>query len=247
MNRNLRERSGICALAVACVVLSMSVASETVQAGDDDNDRGLVFPPGAKISGSTYREWTAKWWQYIFPIPSPANPTNDTAGNFCDVAQRGPVWFLAGSGSGVPVTRTCTIHAREKPIFFPIINVECSTQDQPPVSYPNGFHCTDGSSCTTCATLWGALLDSNSLKATVDGQEVTALNKFHFQSPPFEFRLPGNNILGTGRPGAGTSVSDGYWLMLKPLRPGHHTLHFEGALPSASFTVNVTYELTVAP
>ncbi len=43
-------------------------------------------------------------------------------------------------------------------------------------------------------------------------------------------------------------VSDGYWLMLKPLSPGNHVILWEGAFvsgPGAGFSQNVTYNLIV--
>jgi hypothetical protein len=39
------------------------------------------------------------------------------------------------------------------------------------------------------------------------------------------------------------AVSDGYWLLLNPLSPGHHTLQFGGSF--AGFSQSVTYNLTV--
>ncbi len=43
------------------------------------------------------------------------------------------------------------------------------------------------------------------------------------------------------------AVSDGYWIMLKPLAPGVHTLIFSGTevFPTYTYTVTVTYNLTV--
>jgi len=45
----------------------------------------------------------------------------------------------------------------------------------------------------------------------------------------------------------GKAVSDGYWIMLKPLAKGPHTLTFSGTetWPSGPFTVTVTYDLTI--
>jgi hypothetical protein len=49
------------------------------------------------------------------------------------------------------------------------------------------------------------------------------------QSPFFEFIMPGqDNVLGLPGVTAGSSVADGYWLILEPLAPGDHVLHFEG-------------------
>jgi hypothetical protein len=33
--------------------------------------------------------------------------------------------------------------------------------------------------------------------------------------------------------------------MLAPLKPGEHTIHFQGSAPSAGFSEDVTYHLTV--
>ncbi|SAK66183.1 hypothetical protein AWB78_02388 [Caballeronia calidae] len=245
MKSNRKARKGTVALAIiASACAAVFVPSGTALATDGNG--ALVYPPSSTIAGKTYAEWSAKWWQYVFPIPYKSNPTIDTTGAYCDVAQRGPVWFLAGGPNG-PVTRRCTIYAQDKPIFFPIINVECSTQDVPQLTYPNGFYCTDGDSCKNCAQYWGGLVTTTSLTATVDGHDVTGLEHFRFTSAPFKFEIPKNNILDpTGAAGTGLSVSDGYWLMLKPLAPGHHTLHFHGEIPSLSFTVDVTYDLVVA-
>jgi hypothetical protein len=112
---NRSKHSGSLAMVVAGVVLGLSVASWFVQA--DDGNGSLVYPPGARIVGRSYSDWTARWWQYIFPIPAPVNPTNDTSGTACDVAQKGLVWFLAGSGLNAPVKRICTIDSGKRPIF----------------------------------------------------------------------------------------------------------------------------------
>jgi hypothetical protein len=44
------------------------------------------------------------------------------------------------------------------------------------------------------------------------------------------------------------SVTDGYWLMLKPLKRGHHVIHFHAASgdpDSPDFELDVTYFITV--
>jgi len=42
-------------------------------------------------------------------------------------------------------------------------------------------------------------------------------------------------------------VDEGYYLILDPLKAGNHLLHFHGSLPDASFTLDITYHLKVAP
>ena len=82
----------------------------------------------------------------------------------------------------------------------------------------------------------------------IDGKEVQDLGDFRAQSPFFDFILPPDNFLGLAGVTSGSAVSDGYWLMLKPLSPGNHVIRFEGAFvsgPGAGFSQNVTYNLTV--
>ena len=41
------------------------------------------------------------------------------------------------------------------------------------------------------------------------------------------------------------SVADGYWVMLKKLRKGRHTVSFGGEAPPFGFVTETTYTLTV--
>lgn len=232
MNNNVTKyRLGVLTLAIAGV---LGIAPLTASS---DNQHPGVYPPDSLVLSRTYGEWSASWWQYMLAIPAPQNPTTDTSGQFCQTKPSGAVSFLAGKGDGQAVTRTCTVSSA-KPIFFPIINVECSTLEAAP------FNCTDEQSCRACAGDFADAIGKQTLKATIDGQDVRALSTFRVQSPKFDFQVPGNNILGVAA-GKGFSVSDGYWLMLKPLPAGTHTIHFEGAFPAFQFSQNVTYYLTV--
>jgi hypothetical protein len=55
-----------------------------------------------------------------------------------------------------------------------------------------------------------------------------------------------DNILGLPGVTSGSSVSDGYFVMLKPLSPGSHVIHFKGYFgPAADQWIELTYNLTV--
>lgn len=69
------------------------------------------------------------------------------------------------------------------------------------------------------------------LEATLDGNPIIFNPKtpiIRSQSPVFTASFPPDNVFGldpiklTGYP----IVSDGFWVMLPPLSPGDHTLHF---------------------
>ena len=187
------------------------------------------------------------WWQWDFSIPVPSNPTFDTTGHNCQVQQFQdsiPVFFLAGIATGEPVTRTCTVPS-DTPLFFPIINAECSNVEPPPF-----FGDTPGKRLA-CAQKIIDGVGIGTLKATIDGVDVAGLKDFRFASPDFAFTMPAqNNILGLPGVTSGRSRSDGYWLMFKLLSPGTHVLHFEGRFVSGvgkGFSQDVTYILTIAP
>jgi hypothetical protein len=62
-----------------------------------------------------------------------------------------------------------------------------------------------------------------------------------------DWRGPGGYLSGTHfSPGPSCDTADdGYYLMLAPLSPGSHTVHFGGEAPALNFTIDVTYHITV--
>lgn len=234
-----RSKSGL-ALTLAAIALGFLTAPDAFAQDTDDNYG--VSPPYLAAVGNTYGEWSTVWWQHMYSIPSAQNPLSDP--KKCGVGQSGPVSFLGAplSGSQQVVNESCTVPAGNA-IFLPIINVECSTGEAPP------FQCTDAESCRKCATTIGSHIVKSTLSASVDNVPVTGLLAFRAPSPSYTFTIPSDNVLGV-HAGTYTSVSDGYWLMVKPLRPGTHYIHTFGAFDSTvggGFTENVLYKITVTP
>ena len=88
-----------------------------------------ILPPQSNPYGTTYGEWSAKWWQWAMAMPFDHSPLAETAD--CSEGQSGPVWFLGGSFVSAEAVRNCTVPAG-KAIFFPVLNVECSTAEPVP-------------------------------------------------------------------------------------------------------------------
>jgi len=237
MNNNLKNLRSVAAM--VGIIVGLAIVPVPMAFAHDPNPD--VFSPDENVFGMTYGDWSAAWWQWVLSIPAPTNPLNDTTGANCAAGQSsGPVFFIVGSFVGT-VTRTCTV-PRNKAIFFPIINTECSTAEAPP------FHGDNEAELRTCAGGFGDALDIRSLKVSVDGKKVRGLKDHRAQSPVFNFTLPTDDILGVNAT-VGSSVSDGYYVMLEPLKPGDHTIQFEGACavgsPCEEFSQNVTYNITV--
>jgi len=67
----------------------------------------------------------------------------------------------------------------------------------------------------------------------------------------FSITLPQQNLLqATGKSAAvpGTVfpvVAEGFYVMLKPLPVGEHTISIRGSIPKLSFTLDCTYRLSI--
>jgi hypothetical protein len=211
----------------------------------------LLFPSGSASAqpsapavipphGQSYEQLSAQWWQQMLAIPLDRNPLFDRTGEDCALGETKRVFFLAGS-VGNPVVRTCTVPST-KPVFFPIITTECSDVEPPPFF---GRKPKDRAACAKGHMDW---VDVGNLEVTIDGVSVPNLERFRVASHDFRFELPpeGNILEVSAR--AGHAASDGYFLLLAPLSPGSHTIHFEAVItrgPGAGHNRDVTYHLTV--
>jgi hypothetical protein len=194
-----------------------------------------VFPPNKPSYGMTYSEWSARWWQWATSMPLDNHPLADTAD--CSRGQFGPVWFLGGNFSGSSGgTRKCTVPA-EKALFFPIVNVDCSSLET------GDFYGATAKERRTCAR--GIIDHVTDLAVEIDGVSLKNLTKYRATSPNIVFALaPLPNVLGVVA-GSGELVGDGYYLLLAPLSSGQHTIHFKGTFSQWGVTIEETYYLNV--
>src|SRR5438093_206116 len=126
-NKNQIVSSLTLTSALAAAALALLVATSLAHAGGRNQNPG-VLPINSTPYGKTYGEWSAEWWKWAYSLPVDQNPFFDETG--CEHGangQSGPVWFLTGvvNVSGT-AERGCTVPAG-KALFFPILNVECST------------------------------------------------------------------------------------------------------------------------
>ena len=199
-----------------------------------------VFPLNSKPYGLAYSDWAGKWWQWAISIPSNINPLTDNTGTHCAERQQGPVWFLPGT-SGGKIDRTCTIPSG-KAILLNILTGECSTKEN--------------KNLKTAPELLRCAVNSNkgaySLSASVDGFNIPNIQTYRVQSPSINVVYPpaSQSIFPVAEGGPAISAADGWYVMLKPLSKGTHTLHFKGAIPSSDinpdgFVTDATYHLTI--
>jgi hypothetical protein len=250
MKGNRKYWRSVVAVMVVVGVLMMTgtiPVAQAVSGSDDDGDgsQARVVPLNSSAYGNTYGEWSARWVQWVLSIPEDTNPNLDTTGENCAEGQAGPVWFLAGTFGGPPVIRTCTVPAG-KALFFPILVgifgsgvFDCD----PTVPVP-GVLC-NLAALRVAAT---ASMDAVTLQARIDGKPLRKLNDQRVAAPEFTLTIPEGNVLGINSGTYTPQVADGYWLMLRPLSHGAHTIHFKGEITGGVFAgtvVDVTYHLTV--
>lgn len=196
-----------------------------------------VYEPAAKVEGKSCAEWSAAWWQWSLGIKKDKNPVLDKTGTLAGVGQDGPVWFLAGNVGGATI-RKCVVPA-SKPLFFPVLS---SVDGAPLDKVDEKRHLAEVKSEMDRAT---------DMEATLDGKPISGLERYRIRSDFFTFTGPDKaaDALFEEAAGKQRAVSDGYWVMVKPLPPGKHTLRFKGKLKAVNgkepFDLDVTYELIV--
>lgn len=227
---------------VVAVIGLVVTASASAHAGS------RVVEPGQEFSDKSYNELASEWTNWLVAEPIATNPAFDPDGRFCGRNQRGKVWFLASTFEGV-VNRTCEVPA-DKAIFLSLGGVFVSFAPEFPAA---------GDPCSQMATpLERVRCDVNndvpaapgtSFEVTLDGEPIGDLFAFRAQSQPGGFTLRVSNPsfltdLGVAPGNRSTAVADGYFLFLKPLKRGTHTLNLRMTNPDQSQT-GVNYTLII--
>jgi hypothetical protein len=198
-----------------------------------------AYPSKAKVYGKKMGEWVADWWQWVLSTPIGVNPFFDADGTNAGVGQRGKAWFLVGSDTGDATTRAINVPAG-RPILIPVI----ATWWDNAGLLPSDWFTTDELYAKVAQFADG--VDAESVVFTIDGVALTDIAKRRVKSIEFEYAVsPGSIAVGLGAE-EGTiiypAVSDGFWVMLRPLSAGNHTIHWEAASGGSSY--DVTYNLT---
>ena len=197
---------------------------------DNKNDYPRMYSPDSCPYGISFSEWTGRWWQWAFPIPKDKNPITDKTGKNAGIGQSGPVWYLAGTtGNASHAQRSCVI-SHGKSILFPIIVSQFSHSEKPTMSDQELLRYTAKD-----------INQTSFLEATVDHIYLTGLSRYRIRSW-IHLDIEADNIWDV-KSGPTDAVSDGYWVFLKPLKEGKHTISFHGIEPN--FETKVTYDINI--
>jgi hypothetical protein len=206
----------------------------------------MLYRTNAHPFGHSLERWSELLWSYVYAQPFDHNPFFDATGADCAIGQGGPVWFLPavpGSALGTLVQRSCTI-PRHKAIM------------QQLSSLLNDYPCPDPSFRPDSGqSLYEFLIEpvlpifdgETGFAVTLDGVSIvdplryrfTSDDLFHFKGDPTMQQFDGC-VTGHRQP----AVSDGFFLLFKPMSPGQHTIvihsHDMQGVP-----VTLTQQLTI--
>lgn len=243
-------RRGLRIVALTTTIGLLALSSLNLRADGNPNPR--IAPINSNPHGKSYSQWASAWWQWALAIPTTENPVLDDTGEDADVNQSGPVWFLAGNLGGVS-ERTITLPAG-KALFFPIINqiyigYPCDDRNLPGCEVDQALEAAND--IPTLLSFIDPAMDDAALTCKIDGRTVRCLESYRVRSSAIHtVNVPEDNIYaGYGLLGGPyhPCVDVGYYLMLKPLRPGRHTIHFTSATADGTFNLDVTYHIKVLP
>ena len=108
--------------------------------------------------------------------------------------------------------------------FFPIANSEWDTTP----NLGNPLNLPDPLSVSDIRAITSYFVTNDKPACEIDGVSVRNLFDYRIKSPVFSLNQDPDFATFSGYPApyVRTAVSDGYWLMLKPLSVGHHVIHF---------------------
>jgi hypothetical protein len=187
--------------------------------------------------GLTYGQWTVRWWRWALSIPKPVNPVLDESGKYASMGQpENSVWFLSGrfgnERNDFP-KRCCTVPLNRS-ILFPVINYEANLLECPQLNSKEEL-------IEHVRRAEDTILNR---ECFVDGIAV-APQRVRSDPQVFELKIGKKNPVGFKRFGNTFASADGYWVFLKPLGIGDHSISFEGSCEQGKLRSGASYQLHI--
>jgi hypothetical protein len=215
------------------LVLAAAVTvPQTATADGDSNPNRELYPAQARPFGRSMATWAEKASRWIYGTPYDRSPLFDDTSANCAVNQRGPVWYVARI-AGPPVfegTRHCSIPRGRSILLY----VGAVVATYPCASDPSYGPAPGQSLYDFLAADAGAAMDTvDLLEVAIDSRSMSrVLEDYRYVSPDL-FTIRGDLSLAerldpciTG--GRQRAVVDGFFMMLKALSPGTHTVRVHG-------------------
>jgi hypothetical protein len=183
--------------------------------------------------GKSWQEWTTEWWRWFLSIPRDQHPSYDNCHTIMmDNNQDPNVLFLAGATGGRIRGRVALPPNRA--VLLPVINFTTSYSEEPALR-------TEAEMIKHAESNIDDIVEK---EAIIDGTTLFISEKDRIRTAPFDFAFPKNNIYGV-KEGPSRGVGDGYWIFLKPMKPGPHNIKTCGSCLSGRIRIEVDVELII--
>ena len=229
------------------------------------------FTSGEKPFGVSYDDWISKYWNWDFSLN---NKVFNSKGNECLVNNSSSMVMLLNTISDSTL-KQCNISSKQG-IMIPMWIAWCDAgHNKMMLKNPNANGVQLDQELTDCARRVYNLGNIAS-EVMVDGHRVANLNVklaldpvsgalnynknsmnnvTEFYSKGFTATIPPDSHQASQKPGTWRAGSQGWWVFLKPLPPGQHTIFYNirvtptGPLTSPGTSphfADITYKLNVA-
>lgn len=200
---------------------------------------GHLLPASKRLAGSTAGQLLGEETRLLLELPATENPLTG-AGASCFRTGRAPNVLIVWTRPVGQAPAQCRVKPGTSVFLFGAW-VFCDEVEPPP------FYAVGERAQQRCAVKGlRTLLDFDAILVTVDRLAPVdiASDRFLAVSPQGTAQLPPDNVLGVA-PRATTFATAGYVAMLRPLRPGRHTIEVEVVGGPYSGVTSAT--ITVAP
>lgn len=199
-----------------------------------------IYPKGSAPL-ATYDTWVSAFWNWDATLLNKAGTTSCCEGlqeNGCLIDDAGPAVILVNTAIGGTYNQNCSIRS-DQGIFVQLWSAECDTQPQKPplTSYDELLKCARA---LDLGSVKGKVIADGTLVAELDAKDLVLNKPFNgveLNTPLFSFTYPLNTHLFTSKPGTFLAAAHGWFVFLKPLPIGDHTV---------SYSISVTTPGTTA-
>jgi hypothetical protein len=204
------------------LMLSIIIAGPAAAAG---GGHGKFLSPHARVHGHTLADLAAAW--AIWGLGTSADDNPLLAGR-CEQSPIDPrIWFLPVSFEGE-------------------VHVDCTVPKGAFLVYTAGaYECSEAEGNGSTEAQLRACADEGfatftTIEASVDGKQATDVGRNVVTSPLYE--LPGPNLFSDE---ATPSLIKGVFMVVRPLKPGEHTVRGFAEATGNGFSAGMTYHITV--
>jgi hypothetical protein len=188
-----------------------------------------------------YEYWTGKYWNWWFSVsPEQVFNKEKILSTDCLANTKGPVVFLMDPTFAYDtIVKNCKISSSQG-ILFTFLTSECDTElkGMENASYTNLANCAKEDNAASVFEKQGF----------IDGEKIKDENIEEVLSEKFKLTIKENSIYHPDAlTGIWDAVAHGYYVFVKPLTVGNHTIHyktFTSGVPWA-FSSDIKYNLLV--